>query len=479
MITNIQEQAFINELVADLWLHGRLQYKLKAHQEEFYKAIKEFLNSNTGIKFAIECSRRFGKTFVLFLIVAEIGYSIANQKIRYYAQTRKDAIEIVSPIAEQIFSDLYANRPVWNETKATYNFHNGSIIYLIGCDDIRSIDNQRGKQTDINVIDEAGTNYYLRYLYTSVIAPQILTSPNGKTIISGTPSPDLTHYFYDIAESCKMAGNYIMYTIDDNTSLSTERKKAIIDESGGIDSDTVRREYYCEKVIDASRVIIPEWDTKYVQENERDEYYQFYQVYESMDIGGVHKTVILYSYYDFKNAKLIVEYESVFSGAVTTTKKISEEIDLIETSYYKNKKIKRYADNNAVLMLQTLGIDNHKYFEPTSKTELRGESKFDGSMINTARLFIERGHLQVHPRCKELIGNLNNGMWNERRNLFQESRLYGHYDALAALIYLIRNVDTQTNPIPTLYEIDNPHNYHGLERLEDRSKANQLRKVFT
>ena len=75
-------------------------------------------------------------------------------------------------------------------------------------------------------------------------------------------------------------------------------------------------------------------------------------------------------------------------------------------------------------------------------------------MVNHTRLFVNGARVIVHPRCKHLIGCLQNGIWSENRRQFARSSVYGHFDGLAALIYLVRNVDVHTNPIPPMYKLD-------------------------
>jgi hypothetical protein len=79
---------------------------------------------------------------------------------------------------------------------------------------------------------------------------------------------------------------------------------------------------------------------------------------------------------------------------------------------------------------------------PTSKDDLL-------AMVNKVRLMVSAGQIIIHPRCKQLIGCLKFGIWNKRRDAFEQSTGYGHFDALAALVYLVRNLDTWTNPIPS------------------------------
>lgn len=468
------EQAFINELVADLWLHGRLQYRLKAHQRVLYNNVTQ----SQGLKYIINCCRRFGKSFILSLIAIEFALSHNDSHIRFAAPSQKQLTEIIQPIFGVITKDAPEKaKPVWNSKYSYYHIPlTDSYIHAAGCNE-GGMENLRGHLSNLNIVDEAGSIINLEYLIKDILLPQTLTT-GGRTLIASTPPKTPDHYFKTLCDEAYLNNSYTKFTIDDNTSLSSDLVELYAKESGGRESTTWKREYLCEFVVDENLVIIPEWNRSYIVERERDEYYQFYQVYESMDIGGRDKTVILYGYYDFKRAKLVIEHESVFSGQRTTTKSISEAIKYIESEHYDKKLIHRYADNNNVIMLQDLSIQFNISFEPTDKTYLRGDDIFDGSMVNETRLFIGAGKLEVNPRCRELIGNLDSGIWTANRKQFERSEVYGHYDALAALIYLIRNVDTQTNPIPGWYGKENIHMYHGLERLNSNSKENNYRKVF-
>lgn len=469
----IAEQIY-NDIVDEFWTIGELDYKLKPHQEILYSNIK---NQN-GLKYVVNCCRRFGKSFVLTLIAIEYALQNPNSHVRFAAPSQKQLKEIIQPIFDKIIKDCPIElKPSWKVMDSCYQFKNGSYIHIAGCNE-GGMENLRGHESHLNIIDEAGSIVQLEYLIKDILLPQTLTT-GGKTCIASTPAKTPDHYFRTLCEEAKLNNAYTKFTIDDNSSLTPELVDLYAKESGGRNSTTWKREYLCEFVVDENLVIIPEWNSRFIVDNERDGLYKFYQVYESMDIGGRDKTVILYAYYDFKKSKLIVENESVFSGQQTTTKLIAEAIRDVEQRFYPDKKIRRYADNNNVLMLQDLAIDYKITFNPTDKTYLRGDDILDGSMVNETRLFIGAGRLEVNPRCQELIGNLESGIWDSNRRKFERSENFGHYDALAALIYLIKNIDTVTNPIPPLYNIDNPSNWHGLDRLQDKTRINNLKKVFT
>jgi hypothetical protein len=55
--------------------------------------------------------------------------------------------------------------------------------------------------------------------------------------------------------------------------------------------------------------------------------------------------------------------------------------------------------------------------------------------------------LVIHPRCAELIQQLETTIWNNQRTSYERNK-YGHGDLLDALVYLVRNIDRNRNPYP-------------------------------
>ena len=162
-----------------------------------------------------------------------------------------------------------------------------------------------------------------------------------------------------------------------------------------------------------------------------------------MDTGFKDKTVLLYGYYDFKKATLFIESENVLKGHEVTSKAIAESVKSNEKNL-QYKDTDRIADNNDPIFLNDLNISQGINFQPTSKDSLE-------AMINEVRTWVGNGRVQVNEGCTELIGCLKNGIWNKRRSAFDRSKVYGHYDALASLVYLIRNINIHDNPIPLMH----------------------------
>ena len=72
-------------------------------------------------------------------------------------------------------------------------------------------------------------------------------------------------------------------------------------------------------------------------------------------------------------------------------------------------------------------------------------------MVNELRLLLKSDAIRIHPRCKQLICELQEAVWNTSRTKFarvQVGEKRSHYDLLAALVYFIRAVNKYDNPYP-------------------------------
>ncbi len=80
------------------------------------------------------------------------------------------------------------------------------------------------------------------------------------------------HHPYKVyAEKAKARGAYSEFTIDEGW-YPPETVERFLEESGGRDSTTSQREYFCKFVTDSTLQILPEWKSNlYVKEVEKDE----------------------------------------------------------------------------------------------------------------------------------------------------------------------------------------------------------------
>lgn len=375
-----------------------------------------------------------------------------NTQIRFAAPTAKALRKIIHPIFSMLCADApEAYRPQWTGFDALYRFHNGSEIHVAGTDK-GNAESLRGTSSHLNIIDEAGFCSELDYVLRSILMPQTITT-GGTTIMASTPPKTPAHDFFEIAQECKQDGHYQEFTIYDNETLTPDIIDIYAKESGGYESTTFQREYLCKFVVDTSSAVIPEWDAKFIGHLEPTEFTGYYHRYTALDIGVRDFTAGVLGYYDFRRAVFYVEHEFQINGPEMTTPKLAELIKATEAESFQGiKPYRRIADNNNLILLQDLGTLHDMHFAPTSKDSLH-------AMVNELRILVGNGRIMINPRCTKTIGAIQYAVWDDHRKEFARSKTYGHFDHLAALIYLVRNLDQTTNPIPATHNVGFDHFY--------------------
>jgi hypothetical protein len=82
-------------------------------------------------------------------------------------------------------------------------------------------------------------------------------------------------------------------------------------------------------------------------------------------------------------------------------------------------------------------------FLPTRKDE-------KDAQVNETRLIVKHRQIAIHPRCKKLRAHLKAGIKTKNGKDWERIEGFGHFDFIDALVYLIRNIDTQHNPYPAV-----------------------------
>lgn len=408
--------------------------------------------------FVLNCSRRIGKTTTLAVIAMELAIQYPKSHIHFGApqqnQVKDYLLPVFAPLLETCPDDL---RPIWKGFGGKWVFPNGSFIKLYGCNN-KQYDNLRGNKSDLFIIDEARDVTDLEIIIKDVANPQLLSSknPNKKIILASTPPTTPDHPFKKYAETAQAKGAYSKHTIWESWYPKEEIEQLAV-EQGGWNSTSAKRELLAEFVTDERLHIIPEWDSsKYVQEIPKNDYFQFYTIIEGLDIGYRDFTAWIMGYYDFQNARVIIEFEHAVKENGFTTENLAKAIKNYEEEYQKLNKnrIRRISDNNNLNLVADLGRLYGLSFTPVSKKSGKSDQNAKEWMVNQLRQCIKDGKLLIHPRCKMLISSLEFGIWKDNHSEFARSEELGHYDFIDALVYLvaylipvIRNV----NPIPPLY----------------------------
>lgn len=435
------------EIINLAWDVGKLSYKLRDSQRVLRQAwLKSKARSK---KFLIEATRRLGKsTFALILLVEDALQNPKHANV-FFAPVETGLLDYVDPLIRQVIDDAPQElRPRYNASKFSLTFSNGSQILFRGSNN-QQHRYRRGNSINLAVIDEARDVDQLSQLIESVVLPSLFSS-DGFLILSSTPADSQDHDLWTYREDARVNNWMISLTINDARQYDPkdfppERIAQFKKET--TDPIAWQREYECRWVRDASLTVVPEWDSKkFVGVYEHDKYFEWLHKYLALDVGVNDATSVLLGWYHFPDAKLFIEDEVWLVDGDVTTQRIIEESKKKEAALGYTKMYRRVGDCAAKLTLQDLS-KNGLPILPSQKADLL-------SMVSTLRLWVQNGRILIHPRCKMLIGCLENGIWNKDKTDFGKSKTFRHFDALAALMYLIRHVDVSTNPVPANFGLD-------------------------
>lgn len=444
-----------SDAVTELWSLGELSWKLHHSQLDMYKAF----HASKGLKFIINSARRLGKSFFLLTLACEEAIKRRRSRICYASATAKSVRTIITPLMNEILVDCPEwLRPVWRSQEQKYIFPNGSEIQIAGTDAERA-EALRGGAMHLGLCDEAAFMQDLEYIVSDIMMPMAL-STDGRMILASTPPRSPSHYFTIYAQEAETSGNYIKKTIYDNPLYPEERIVRFMLEAcrnkiteaqawehvrnrTSPKSTTWRREYMAEFIKDEDSGIIPEFDEQMaldlVQEVKRP---HFFDAYVGMDVGFNDFTAVLFGYYDFIEAKLVIEDEIVIEKM--TTMGLANDIRRVEKELWGGKvPYARWSDVDKIV-INDLSKEHGIFFNATAKDNRE-------SAINKVRMLVAQKRIIIHPRCKNLVAHLKYGIWNKARTQFERSAEHGHYDCVAALIYMVRNVSENKNPIPPGY----------------------------
>jgi hypothetical protein len=444
------------------WQIGELGYKLRNHQK---KTRLECLKIHqTSVKWYLEANRRYGKSTEFLVMLTEDAIKNPGAEYGFFAPVKEGLGDYIgdfdkpdTPIG-QVFSDCPLDlRPTLDATLSLL-FPNGAKILFRGSNN-KQHRVRRGKTYRKVAIDECRDVDELQTLIDSVIIPSLF-SVDGRLMMGSTPADTDDHDLKAYRDEAELNGWLSYANIYDCARYDTlDFPAARIAQWKAETKDPIAwlREYETKWVKDPSKAMIPEWDDKYaIAAAPRDEFFAFYHKYDGLDSGVTDKTAGILGYYDFKTAKLYIEAEFTLQDSAVRTDEIARRFKTLEKTlgyqawhdkdktrhFPQNEKVyRRVADNNNLILVNDLNALYDLDFIPTRKDEF-------AAMINTVREWIQNGRINVLTSCPELLGCLRNAIWDKKREKLAKSKVFGHFDALMALVYLVRNVDAQTNPIP-------------------------------
>lgn len=466
-----------NQAAKILWGKGILKWKLTALQKEIYDQFHDDSDDITTMLIA----RQTGKSFLLSILALEVCLRKPDAVVKFVTPKLKMVKNILNKNMKAILKDCPLElKPEWMEGEKIWRFPNGSEIQAAGADN-QNYDNIRGGTCDFWVVDEAGFCNDLDEVVYSVLIPTT-TMTGGSGILSSTPDPKSPEHTFikEFVEPAEAAGRLFKYTIDDNTRLTpSEVAKIVSRYPTGRKHPRFRAEYLCEIVRDYDSLVMPEFDGDAQVEIVSDDVKlpRFYDYYLSMDIGGKDFTVILIAYHDFVNNQVVVLDEIVLREKQNTKSIASSIKKKLEWYFGEKPPYMMFADNNNIILLNDLQLEHKLNFTATRKDNKE-------AAINQVRLKILNRDIVIHSRCTTLIAHMKNATWSKRssgKNGYREfarSADDGHYDAVDALIYLVRNVVYSKNPYPNDYGMLSSSNHYQREQSSgDKSVLSKLFKL--
>lgn len=421
-------------------------------QRGLYDAIK----SRPGEKFYIQMPRRRGKTYFLCALAIEAAIAKPNQTIHYAAPTAKAVKKMVRPSFRKILKDCPEEmRPKYNALDGEFVFPNGSVIIVAGCDN-ENYENLRGTETHLFILDEAGSIDKLEEVVDSIAMPMTLET-NASIIAASTPSKSGDHYSVEMAAECQENGTFFHQVIWDNPRLSIESIEKYIKKAAGRrsmerfkKSAAFRREFMAEQVSDQDDAVIPEWYEMGAHLTKELEQPRYFDAYTTQDIGFRDGWGVLFAYWDFRRAALVVVDELLFFKKAKSF--VSDAILAKEKELWGDKKPWRRISDIDLVTIADQAIDHQLYFDAVKKDDDKE------NMVNQVREWVGAGKIYVHPRCVNLLRQLRNTVWNEKRDSYVRTK-EGHGDLLDCLVYKARSIDRQHNPYPADASLRNDEHF--------------------
>lgn len=449
----------------ELWRRGVIApLLLHSGQQQVYDKIA----ANKAQLFVLNVSRRWGKSYALCVLAIEEALRYENADIKMITMTQKATRKIIVPLMREILQTCpKVLRPKFHSHDGIWKFPNGSTIH-VGGTEMQQVDNLRGQACDLALVDEAGFVSDLEYAIESVIRPQFLGRPRARLIMASTPPVAPDHPFVSRYIKDAMAtGSYVHMTIYDNPRLSAADIAAAMHAAGGEGTTAWRREYLAELVTERESAVFPEATAdvmdQMVGEVERP---PFFLPFVAVDLGYLDYTGVVFGYYHFPRARLVIEDEILMNRA--NSAEIVSAIKAKEKALWGDLKVSRVVDASGILVADLNEVHGFTC-RPAEKADLQGN-------VNRLRMDLAARTPLFHPRCTNIMSQLMFVSWEKNKRQFSRGAK-GHNDLAAAMVYFAKHVDRNTNPIPPGYGRD-PFREFGWPRKRPSDLAERVRSMF-
>lgn len=414
---------------------GSMRHLLHERQQELYDLVQSNAES------MIYSSRKVGKSFAMVIIGIEHCLRHSNQIVKHTFPTLTLAKEVVSELMGKILPFLPEDlQPrAYRGARPHWVFPNGSVYHINGADP-GSINGLRGPRCDLFLLDEIcfwDKNSFTDTLFGAII-PQQTTVPI-KIVYASTPPEDTGHPSLDIVLQKMIKQNTLVkFTIYDSPIMTPEKIKEL-EKMYADKPNQWRREYLAELVANDDRRVCPEFSRKshvmdYLPLDRDPQVYEQDMRYSGLivaDYGIVDQAGILGCWYDHLENKLVVECEH--AEKAMGLRKFKETLDSIEEVLVDWCEPVDYC----IDVFEQAGFElRHEYmltFRRPSKSKLEDQ-------VGVLRNAVVNDRIVINPNCKQLILQLEQGLWKETEKVkdFERTEQFGHLDLVAALTYAVK-----------------------------------------
>lgn len=252
-----------------------------------------------------------------------------------------------------------------------------------------------------------------------------------------TLNPDDSLHFIKTEWMDTRKGEFLNFGFNDNPIASDKFISEMSGDYVGVFYDRMIKGIWTG---DPARMVIPEFtkdaESVIVREHPRPKYFNFYG---ALDPGFSDLTAYLVGYYDFINGLYVIEGEYSVNKEVTST--IAGGIRELERELFSGTIPAKRVSDTDWQVIKDMSILHGVQF-----TGVKKDNK--DAQINFVRLLVQQKRIVIHPRCERLIRHLKTAVWNKQRTSYERTDTEGHFDMIDALVYLVRSIDTSTNPQP-------------------------------
>ncbi len=432
--------------------HGVDKFPLRWLIDEAKRPIYEILRQNQPGTYVMSSSRRVGKSWLMAVLITEYALRYPGERLILALPTSSMAGEIYSALFDEIYQHAPKKLcPVMNKQDHVWMWPNGSKLSAFGSEDVLKCNRGRGTKARAAFGDELGFSAEVDYAVSSIIAPQLIQT-NGSIILASSPPLSPDHPFCAYEDAAREQPGHFFHL-----DIFTPGLDGIPDPHGFVKSravargmtveqfqatDEYRRELMGMRVVDSTRAVFPEW------QEIKDECVCVFQLpahpiwYEAVDLGFLrHKTGYLLAAFDFAQQKLLIQDELLLTRA--TTAQLASHVLAKRAMHLQGRRIHTAVmDDPSGRIIADLAEQHGLHFLPPRKPD------WDAALAQ-ARLYVQQGKVVVHPRCKNLLHQMNTGLTDKKGQLRDDGSA-GHLDLLACLVYLVRHAhdNRHINPTP-------------------------------